>query len=529
MAEISSSGNAAVSPGVPAPPPSSPDGVPPDIPAPNLETPGANLETPAVNPEPPAVNPEIPGANPETPAVNQETPGASRPRGRWLWLGLVIFVMAGVSIAMLVYLGVNLGIQALLIGLAAAILPVPVLVACFLWLDRYEPEPAWALAACFVWGAFFATGAALIVNTWAADLFERHHIPDGVVAVIVAPFIEESMKALGPLILLWFFRRQISGITDGLVYCGISATGFAMTENILYLGGHGYAAGVREFGVNTGLQLLFATFLVRVIFSAFAHPLFTAMTGVGIGIAARSANRWARVLAPIAGLLVAMMLHGTWNFVPTIAAATNQMILMLYGYFALEMPIFLGMIGFALWLRAHEGRITVRALPVYVNAGWFTPPEVAALASLSRRHAARTWAKRVAGDAGRKAMRAFQYDATRLALVRDGMDRGLNSTPEQLASAQQDEWSLLSQIAAAREVFVGRDPQTPPARWTGAAYELAFPDGVVRTVSPPPEPVVPIPVPLPPPPPVWGFQPAWPAPPPRPVPPPPHGWPTPRA
>src|SRR5947209_10672528 len=31
--------------------------------------------------------------------------------------------------------------QALLIGLAAAILPVPVLVSCFLWLDRYEPEP----------------------------------------------------------------------------------------------------------------------------------------------------------------------------------------------------------------------------------------------------------------------------------------------------------------------------------------------------------------------------------------------------
>jgi RsiW-degrading membrane proteinase PrsW (M82 family) len=488
MAEISSSGNHPVSPGVPVPPPGSPDAAPPEIPA------------------------------------------AHRPRRRWLWLGLVVLFMAGAAIAMLVYLGVNLGIQALLIGLAAAILPVPVLVACFLWLDRYEPEPALALAACFVWGAFIATGVALIVNTQAASLFERHHIPDGVVAVVVAPFVEESMKALGPLILLWFFRRQISGITDGIVYCGLSATGFAMTENILYLGGHGYAAGAREFGVNTGLQLLFATFLVRVIFSAFAHPLFTAMTGVGIGIAARSSNRSARVLAPIAGLLVAMMLHGTWNFVPTIAAATGRAILVLYGYFALEMPIFLAMVGFALWLRAHEGRITVRALPVYVTAGWLTPPEVAALASLTRRHAARTWAKRVAGDAGRKAMRAFQYDATRLALVRDGMDRGLNFTPDQLARAQQEEGALLREIATAREVFVGRDPQTPRARWTGSAYELAFPDGVVRTVSPPPEPVVPIPVPLPPRPPAWGFRPAWPAPPPMPgVPPPPHGWPTPRA
>jgi protease PrsW len=462
--------------------------------------------------------------NPPASGGPLEAPAETRPR-RWLWLGLVIFFLAGAAIAMLVYLGVNLGIQALLIGLAAAILPVPVLVACFLWLDRYEPEPAWALAACFTWGAFVATGVALVVNTQTAKLFEAHDIPDGVVAVVVAPFIEESMKALGPLILLWFFRRQISGITDGIVYCGLSATGFAMTENILYLGGHGYAAGAKEYGVNTGLQLLFATFLVRVIFSAFAHPLFTAMTGIGIGIAARSANRWARALAPLAGLLVAMMLHGTWNFVPTIAAATGRTILVLYGYFALEMPIFLGMVGFALWLRAHEGRITVRALPGYVNAGWLTPPEVAALASLARRHAARTWAKRVAGDQGRKAMRAFQFAATRLALVRDGMNRGLNTTPAQLDRALSEERALLHEISAAREVFVGRDPQTPRARWTGSAYELVFPDGVARTVPPPPEPVVPIPVQLPPPPPAWGFRTAWPTPPPPPQPP---VWPTPR-
>jgi protease PrsW len=472
--------------------------------------------------------PPIPSPPTGEPSPGSPAPGmppslaASRPKRRWLWLGLVIFVMAAAAIGMLVYLGFNIGVTALFVGLAAAIVPVPVLVACFLWLDRYEPEPAWALAACFCWGAFIATGVALIVNTYFARLFAHHHIPDGVVAVVIAPFIEESMKALGPLILLLFFRRQISGITDGIVYCGLSATGFAMTENILYLGGHGYAEGAKQFGVNTGLQLLFATFLVRVIFSAFAHPLFTSMTGVGIGISARSANRWARWLAPIAGLLVAMMLHGTWNFIPTIAAAIGKTILVLYGYFSLEMPIFLAMVGFALWLRAHEGRITVRVLPGYVTAGWMTPPEVAALASLSRRHAARTWAKRVAGDAGRKAMRSFQYDATRLALVRDGLDRGLNNTPDQVFRARNDEAILLRQIAAAREVFVGRDPQTPRARWTGSAYELVFPDGVTRTVAAPPEPVVPIPVQLPPPPPplpMWGYRPPWPTPPP-----PPHGW-----
>ncbi|MEV0273124.1 PrsW family intramembrane metalloprotease [Hamadaea sp. NPDC050747] len=448
------------------------------------------------------------------PASGGPPPASLHPSGWQRWkrpviLGGVILFFAAAAIAMLVFLGFNMGVEALLVGLAAAIVPVPILVACFLWLDRYEPEPTWALVLCFAWGAIIATGIALIVNTWSSRIFEQNGISDGIVAVVVAPFIEELSKAAAPLLLLWWRRKEISGITDGIVYCGLAATGFAMTENILYLGGHAYAAGSEEYGVSTGLQMLFATFLVRVLFSAFAHPLFTSMTGVGIGIAARTASPVVRWLAPIAGLLVAMMLHGTWNLIPTIAAATGQTILVLYGYFALEMPIFLAMVGFALWLRSHEGRITVRALPAYVRAGWFSPPEVAALASLGRRHAARTWAKRVAGDPGRKAMSAFQFAATRLALVRDGIERGLNRTPEQQAKAQEEERSLLEQITAAREVYVGRDPQTPPARWTGTAYELSFPDGQTRTVSPPPEPVVPIPVLMPPPPaPTWGY-PGW--------------------
>ena len=54
---------------------------------------------------------------------------------------------------------------AAVIGLAAAILPVPVLVACFLWLDRYESEPTSMLALAFFWGAAVATFGALVIHT----------------------------------------------------------------------------------------------------------------------------------------------------------------------------------------------------------------------------------------------------------------------------------------------------------------------------------------------------------------------------
>ncbi|GIF56877.1 hypothetical protein Air01nite_29720 [Asanoa iriomotensis] len=428
-------------------------------------------------------------------------------RGRG-WRVLVLFGVIGFialcAIAMSIVLGWNIGVQATVIGLAAAILPVPVLVACFLWLDRYEPEPAKLLAVAFTWGAFVATLASYGVNTGAAHLFANAGLPDSLVAVLVAPFIEETMKALGPALILVLYRREFSGITDGIVYCGLSAVGFAMVENILYLGGHGYAAGREEYGPAVGAQMLILTFIVRIFLTGFAHPLFTSMTGIGLGIAARSADRWVRICAPLAGLLVAMMLHGTWNLVPTLAASTGEGLILLYGYIALMVPVFFGVLGLTIWLRGWEGRLTERALPVYVQAGWLSPPEVAALGSLARRHSARQWARRVAGPQGVKAMRGFQFAATRLALLRDGLHRGLDSRPADRARAERDEQRLLAEMSTYRQAFVGRDPQVPPAVWDGERYRVMFPDGVQRDLPAPEDPVVPIPVVLAPPVPYYG-------------------------
>ena len=138
----------------------------------------------------------------------------------------------------------------------------------------------------------------------------------------------------------------------------------------------------------------------------------------------------------------------------------------LYGYFALFMPIFFGMLGFALWVRSWEGRLAERVLPVYVRAGWFSPPEVAALGTLGRRLSARTWARRVAGEAGHTAMRNYQFAATRLALLRDALNRGFHRSPEDLANARHEERVLLEAIDGYRQVFVGRDPLTPRAWWS---------------------------------------------------------------
>ena len=428
------------------------------------------------------------------PATLPPMPGRRAGWRRWLPLAGIIGFIAACAIAMLVILGFSNGPVGLVVGLTAAILPVPVLVSCFLWLDRYEPEPIRYLVFCFAWGSAVATLVAIGVNSFAAWGFGELGLPEALVAVLVAPFIEELMKALGPILLFWRRRREWSGITDGIVYCGLSALGFAMVENVLYLGGHGYASGADQYGPATGVQNLFLIFIVRIIFTGFAHPLFTAMTGIGLGIAARSADRRVRWLAPIAGLLLAMILHGLFNLLPTLSVVTGETLIMLYGYLGFMVPFFFAAVGFAIALRGYEGRLSERVLPHYVRTGWLSPPEVATLGSLGRRHSARQWAKRVAGDAGLRAMRGFQAAATQLALVRDSMQRGLHAKPEDRQRAQEEEQKLLTDISGYRSVFVGRDPQMPRAFWDGASYQIAFPDGVTRTVAPPEEPVVPVPV-----------------------------------
>ncbi|MGN9801978.1 PrsW family intramembrane metalloprotease [Micromonospora sp. L32] len=454
-------------------------------------------DTPPGSPAPPPLAPALP------PPSGGALPRMPLRRLGWrriLALAGVVLLIAACAVYMLFVLGSNLGLEALLIGLVAAILPVPVLVACFLWLDRYEPEPLKYLIFCFAWGAFVSTAASLTVNETAAGLFKDWGLPQALTGVLVAPFIEELTKALGPILLLVFRRREWSGITDGLVYCGLSAVGFAMVENILYLGGYGYATGADQWGPATGFRQVFAIFITRILLFGFAHPLFTSMTGVGLGIAARTADRRVRFLAPAAGLLLAMMLHGTWNLIPTLVQATGELVIFMYGMVALMVPIFFGMVGFAVWLRAWEGRLTERTLPDYVRAGWLSPPEVAALGSLGRRHAARLWARRVGGDAGLRAMRGYQFAATRLALLRDGMRRGLDRKAADRERTVREERELLEAIAAYRAFFVGRDPQAPVGVWDGQRYHLRFPDGSQRAVDAPDSPVVPIPVVLAPPP-----------------------------
>ncbi|MCT2589554.1 PrsW family intramembrane metalloprotease [Streptomyces sp. N2-109] len=336
-----------------------------------------------------------------------------------------ILALCGVTILALVR--EETGTQGLFVGLVLAVLPVPLLVAAFRWTDGVEPSPWRNLAFAFAWGACAATLIALLANTfataWLADsaLSDSPGHADTLGSTVVAPVVEETAKAASILLLFVFRRRDFTGVLSGIVIAGITATGFAFTENVLYLGS--------AYGQDTAFGGPYAlhesatatTFFVRVVLSPFAHPLFTALTGVAFGIAAvlPHRRRATRVLLPLVGLLTAIVLHAVWN------AAASGISLPFLGVYALFMLPVLGTLTWlAVWSRYNELRTIRRTLPSYAAAGWLSPPEAWGLASMRARAHARRLARRAHGPAGARTVAEYQHFATTLALLRARAEGG---------------------------------------------------------------------------------------------------------
>jgi len=335
----------------------------------------------------------------------------------------------------------------LVIGLLLAAVPLTPLVACYLWLDRYEPEPRSLLALGLGWGAFVATAAALLLQLFDTVIFRS---TDAFVAIVAAPVTEEGAKGLFILLLLFYRRQELDGILDGIVYAGMVGIGFAFTENILYLaaaymGSDGQAGGV---GGAVGL------FIVRCIFGPFAHPFFTAFTGVGIGIAVGSRSRAVRILAPIGGYFLAVCAHSAWNASLLLDDGRNA----IATYFFLMVPAFLLMTGFAVWSRRREGHVLSAALTDCAQRGFLDPAEVPWLSRIPARRFARRYAEKVGGKPARRAMAAYQNEAVELGFLHSRYLRGV--PPPDFAAIGQEH---VERMRALRPGLVWPRPAGPTA------------------------------------------------------------------
>jgi RsiW-degrading membrane proteinase PrsW (M82 family) len=317
----------------------------------------------------------------------------------------------------LLLIAYELGPAAFALGMALAVVPVPVYVVLALWLDRFEPEPARTLAQTFAWGATVAVFVSLLVNgllqgildgAWGAEM------GDVIGSVFTAPIVEELAKGFALLLLFSELRDEFDGVVDGVVYASMVGLGFAMIENVQY-----YGQAVAE-----GTEKSVLTFVLRGLMAPFAHPLFTSMFGIGLGMVREGHHRARGWVAAALGLTLAMGLHALWN----LSASFEGWFLVLYAL--VMVPAFLGVLWVVGTSLRREGRMIREHLEHLVASGTLPAGELDCLCRVRRRLAASAGALRKGGFVRWQTRRELHRVASELAFHRWRTRRGLSLGPE---------------------------------------------------------------------------------------------------
>ncbi len=293
-------------------------------------------------------------------------------------------------------------------------------VAVFLLVDRFRPmRPIlWWLA--LGWGACVSTASSMVINTWAGQ--EMAIVGNGDpatgarTAVFVAPFVEEATKATILFLVAMALRYRLVSRLQGVALAGLSGAGFAFTENILYYSrAIVYSSTTIEAGDPEAA--LAEIVMLRGVKTAFGHPLFTVLAGIALVIALRSASKVVRILAPLAGFLLAALAHMVFNFLASTGMDPNVMAL--FGWL-----VVLSLVIHVVRQALAEGRRHRDRLADYVAMGWL--PESAVVAFSRQRTRWRSLLNAVS-HGWRPLMATFrlQRTMTELAHLRDSQLRGL--------------------------------------------------------------------------------------------------------
>lgn len=355
--------------------------------------------------------------------------------------GLVALVL---GLLVLLVIGIETGPVAFMLGLLTATIPVPLYVVLVLWIDRYEAEPLWMLATSFFWGALIATFFAFLLNTTSQEiahaLTRNASVGEAFSAVISAPIVEEIGKAVILFIFFFWKKEEFDGVVDGIVYASMAALGFAMTENVLYYG---------KAAAEGGGGALTLTIIIRGFFAPFSHPLFTSLTGIGLGLARQSSNIAVKAITPVVGLLMAIFMHSIWNG----SAVFGGGGIFLLTYVIVMVPAFLiVLIVISLALR-REGQVVRDFLVIDLQRGFLTQEEYKQLGSILGRMGSSFNALSKNGFKGWRSRMRFNQLASELAFHRSRVARGVHSSPhvnEQEAAYLYALQNLINELRAVK-------------------------------------------------------------------------------
>jgi len=269
------------------------------------------------------------------------------------------------------------GLVVLALSIVVACVPTIIYVILIWRIDRYEREPKPLLAAAFLWGAVPAIVMSALIEM-ATDV-PMVAISQGygelVTSSLVAPPVEELAKGLALLGLFWLARGELDDVLDGIVYGSTIGFGFAMTENVFYFVGAWQQSGFGDWSMVV---------FIRAVAFGLSHATFTALTGIGVGLARfqrPGPRRWLLIAAGLAAATVAHLLH---NF---FLSVTDLCLLSLFvdwaGVLVILAIILMAWHRERTWIRTH--------LVEEVSLGVLTQPQFQIIAS-RRSRLKRQWA-----------------------------------------------------------------------------------------------------------------------------------------
>lgn len=252
------------------------------------------------------------------------------------------------------------------------------------WLDRGSIVPPWLFPLLMVAGAagglFFAfigyaRVEALFLWAWGEPID-----PNGLVSdALLVPIAEELGKAF--ILLPFALTRWYRGPVDGLIYGFAAGAGFACAENFMYF------AQAFELG---GEGAWLAEVLTRAVPSVVIHGGATSAVGAFIGVAFFDRRRIVAVGAPISGFVVALLVHGIWNWLIAAGNDLEDHRFSQAAVIALAILFLLGAVAFIVAVK-YEARAMWIGLNVEVASGRISVAERQAALDRRFRRSSRVW------------------------------------------------------------------------------------------------------------------------------------------
>ncbi len=176
------------------------------------------------------------------------------------------------------------------------------LLPSFIWLwfwlreDRQHPEPRSLLVACFL-GGMAAVIAAVFAEKYVASIYN-----DETIRYTLWAAVEEISKFIAVAVIALHSKENDEPI-DAMIYCIVTALGFAALENALFIMGPLSGGEIARSIVTGNMRFMGATLL---------HVVSSASVGFTLGYVFYH-GKFTKIIAIIVGLCGAIAIHTAFN------------------------------------------------------------------------------------------------------------------------------------------------------------------------------------------------------------------------